>query len=291
MRRIAEIVGRLADAGPHGHRHQPRYGLRGAVLRAGDRDAGWPDRARRITRQGVWAIVLGHTRFDLAGTALRSPGGGATGPRIHAHRLVSGRGARRPIAARSCPRWRLTGRPGPLTIECCVIVRRPRKAWPFAHLRRRIHDLASTRVHGAALSATALLVSSTVGLGQSAAPAPLKVVGAFATPIEEPWDGVIDTALKAAQAAGRIDLHHAGRHRLRRPDGAVPCARWRPTAPDIIFGDAFGNARRRPGGRRGQPRHRVRVRLRRWTRRTPTCRCSTTGSTSRPTWRACWPAA
>ena len=63
----------------------------------------------------------------------------------------------------------------------------------------------------AALAATALLVAGLpAAFAQSPsamAPAgpPLKVVGAFATPIEEPWDGVIDSALKAAAAAGTID--------------------------------------------------------------------------------------
>ena len=33
----------------------------------------------------------------------------------------------------------------------------------------------------------------------------LKVFGAFATQIEEPWDGVIHAALEAEKAAGRID--------------------------------------------------------------------------------------
>ena len=33
----------------------------------------------------------------------------------------------------------------------------------------------------------------------------LKVFGAFATPIEEPWDGAINTALTAAKTAGEID--------------------------------------------------------------------------------------
>jgi basic membrane protein A len=69
----------------------------------------------------------------------------------------------------------------------------------------------------------------------------LKVFGAFATPIEEPWDGVIHSALNRAQDDGLIeyeftdDIGYAGdmervlRQVVERDQ------------PDIIFGDAFGN--------------------------------------------------
>jgi basic membrane protein A and related proteins len=69
-----------------------------------------------------------------------------------------------------------------------------------------------------------------------------RVFGAFATAIEEPWDGVIHRALEAEQAAGRIqyswtdDLGYAGdmeRELLQVSQGD--------NAPHIIFGDAFGN--------------------------------------------------
>jgi basic membrane lipoprotein Med (substrate-binding protein (PBP1-ABC) superfamily) len=69
----------------------------------------------------------------------------------------------------------------------------------------------------------------------------IKVFGAFATQIEEPWDGVIHTALEAEQAAGRIeysftdDIGYAGdMERVLRETAEQD-------APDIIFGDAFGN--------------------------------------------------
>jgi len=70
----------------------------------------------------------------------------------------------------------------------------------------------------------------------------LRVFGAFATQIEEPWDGVIHRALEKEQAAGRIeysytdDLGYSGdmeRELLEVSQGE--------NAPDIIFGDAFGN--------------------------------------------------
>ncbi len=77
---------------------------------------------------------------------------------------------------------------------------------------------------------------------EAAAPAgPLVVFGAYATAIEEPWDGVIHSALNAAQADGRItytysdDIGYAGdMERILREVAEE-------TGPDIIFGDAFGN--------------------------------------------------
>jgi basic membrane lipoprotein Med (substrate-binding protein (PBP1-ABC) superfamily) len=69
----------------------------------------------------------------------------------------------------------------------------------------------------------------------------LTVFGAFATQIEEPWDGVIHNALLAEQEAGRIDytftddIGYAGdMERVLRETAEQE-------APDIIFGDAFGN--------------------------------------------------
>lgn len=69
----------------------------------------------------------------------------------------------------------------------------------------------------------------------------LQVFGAFATQIEEPWDGVIHTALEAEAEAGRIeytftdDIGYAGdMERVLRETAEAD-------APDIIFGDAFGN--------------------------------------------------
>ncbi len=65
--------------------------------------------------------------------------------------------------------------------------------------------------------------------------------GAFATPIEEPWDGVIHVALQKAADEGKIkyeytdDIGYAGdMERVLREvsDGKKPAA---------IFGDAFGN--------------------------------------------------
>ncbi len=94
-----------------------------------------------------------------------------------------------------------------------------------------------------ALTAVALVAAACQG---AATPGPgtdgkLKVFGAFATQIEEPWDGVIHTALEKEKAAGRIDytfsddIGYAGdMERVLRETSEKD-------APDIIFGDAFGN--------------------------------------------------
>jgi basic membrane lipoprotein Med (substrate-binding protein (PBP1-ABC) superfamily) len=70
---------------------------------------------------------------------------------------------------------------------------------------------------------------------------PLTAFGAFATPIEEPWDGVIHSALLAAEADGLIeyeftdDIGYAGdMERVLREVAEQQM-------PDMIFGDAFGN--------------------------------------------------
>jgi basic membrane lipoprotein Med (substrate-binding protein (PBP1-ABC) superfamily) len=67
------------------------------------------------------------------------------------------------------------------------------------------------------------------------------VYAAFATPIEEPWDGVIHEALQEAADAGEIryewtdDIGYAGdMERVLREVAEQQ-------EPDIIFGDAFGN--------------------------------------------------
>ena len=70
---------------------------------------------------------------------------------------------------------------------------------------------------------------------------PLQVFGAYATAIEEPWDGVIHSALQAEEKAGRIeykfvdDIGYAGdMERVLRETAEEE-------QPDVIFGDAFGN--------------------------------------------------
>ncbi len=72
-------------------------------------------------------------------------------------------------------------------------------------------------------------------------PGKLAVFGAYATAIEEPWDGVIHAALNQAMADGRIDytytddIGYAGdMERILREVAEK-------NKPAVIFGDAFGN--------------------------------------------------
>jgi len=89
-----------------------------------------------------------------------------------------------------------------------------------------------------ALLALTVTASGTTVLSQDE---PLKVFGAYATQIEEPWDGVIHAALNAKAEAGDIeytwqdDIGYAGEMELTLIDVAET------VQPDIIFGDAFGN--------------------------------------------------
>lgn len=101
----------------------------------------------------------------------------------------------------------------------------------------------SVSVWLALLSVLALVVTACQSAtpGQSNESTKLKVFGAFATQIEEPWDGVIHTALEAEKVAGTIDytfqddIGYAGdMERVLREVANKD-------KPDIIIGDAFGN--------------------------------------------------
>jgi basic membrane protein A and related proteins len=92
-----------------------------------------------------------------------------------------------------------------------------------------------------ALATTATVLASGIATAAPSAKGKLKVFGAFATPIEEPWDGVIHTALTKAKNQGEIDysftddIGYSGNMErvLRQVAGK--------NKPDVIFGDAFGN--------------------------------------------------
>jgi basic membrane protein A and related proteins len=81
----------------------------------------------------------------------------------------------------------------------------------------------------------------------TATPAPeqpaakLKVFGAYATPIEEPWDGVIHAALLKAKDAGEIDYEYTENIGYSGDMERVLRETASQKKPDIIFGDAFGN--------------------------------------------------
>ena len=91
------------------------------------------------------------------------------------------------------------------------------------------------------LAATTLL-ALTMAASSSAVVAqdePLKVFGVYATQIEEPWDGVIHTALQAEEDAGRIVYDFVDDRGADMELALTEIAEI--DAPDIIFGDAFGN--------------------------------------------------
>ena len=92
-------------------------------------------------------------------------------------------------------------------------------------------------------AATALLALTVTAAGPAALAQdePLNVFGAYATQIEEPWDGVIHAALQAEADAGLInytfadDIGYSGDMELTLREVSEL------EQPDIIFGDAFGN--------------------------------------------------
>jgi len=97
--------------------------------------------------------------------------------------------------------------------------------------RRRalVAGLATLAIVGATVPAT---------LAQTT---PLKVVAAYSSVIEEPWDGVIHAALEAEAAAGTIT--HTYQDNIGYDGGMELALREiaESDTPDIIFGDSFGN--------------------------------------------------
>jgi basic membrane protein A and related proteins len=72
-------------------------------------------------------------------------------------------------------------------------------------------------------------------------PAKLKVFGAFATPIEEPWDAVIHASLLKAKDAGEIDYEFTENIGYSGDMERVLRETASQKNPAVIFGDAFGN--------------------------------------------------
>ncbi len=98
----------------------------------------------------------------------------------------------------------------------------------------------STRRHLLVAGGTALVLAAAAAPG-AFAQEPLKVNAAYSSVIEEPWDGVIHTALEAEAAAGRIV--HTWQDGIGYDGGMELALREiaESEAPDIIFGDSFGN--------------------------------------------------
>ncbi|NTW08322.1 MAG: BMP family ABC transporter substrate-binding protein, partial [Anaerolineaceae bacterium] len=69
----------------------------------------------------------------------------------------------------------------------------------------------------------------------------VKVFGAFATPIEEPWDGVIHAALLKAKEDGKIDYTYQDNIGYSGDMERILTEVATQQKPDAIFGDAFGN--------------------------------------------------
>ncbi len=99
-----------------------------------------------------------------------------------------------------------------------------------------------------------VVVAFLAGMLASCAPAPaatptaapaastkVKVYGAYATPIEEPWDGVIHAALLKAKEAGTIDYEYTENIGYSGDMERVLREIADKQKPDAIFGDAFGN--------------------------------------------------
>ncbi|MCI0520661.1 MAG: BMP family protein [Chloroflexi bacterium] len=94
-----------------------------------------------------------------------------------------------------------------------------------------------------------VLVAQLVGCAPAAQPTPaaeegpkkLKVFGAFATPIEEPWDGVIHSALLKMQEEGKIEYEYTENIGYSGDMERILQETAEQKKPDIIIGDAFGN--------------------------------------------------
>jgi basic membrane protein A and related proteins len=72
-------------------------------------------------------------------------------------------------------------------------------------------------------------------------PKKIKVFGAYATPIEEPWDGVIHQALLKAKEDGKIDYEYTENIGYAGDMERILQETADQKKPDIIIGDGFGN--------------------------------------------------
>ena len=99
---------------------------------------------------------------------------------------------------------------------------------------------AALAVVSPAVHATTVPPDTTASSDTAAASGePLLVYGVFATPLEEPWDGAIHTAIEAVAESGAIEYKWVdGLGDIGR-DGARPARHHRDRRPDLIIGDAF----------------------------------------------------
>lgn len=85
-----------------------------------------------------------------------------------------------------------------------------------------------------------LLAGATVSVSQAQAKV-LKVFGAYATPLEEPWPNVIHQALLAAEKDGQITYKHTDNIGYTGDMEKVLRDAADKEQPDLIIGDGFGN--------------------------------------------------
>ena len=119
------------------------------------------------------------------------------------------------------------------------------RAWRPTSLIALVALLAAA-CGGAAPSASAPAASAPAASEPAASPASpaaqtVKVFGAFATEIEEPWDGVIHSALEGEKAAGRVDYSFQDAIGYSGDMERVLREVAERDQPAVIFGDAFGN--------------------------------------------------
>ncbi len=102
---------------------------------------------------------------------------------------------------------------------------------------------APTAAPAAPTAAPAAPTAAPAAAEPTAAPAAgkLKVFAAYATPLEEPWDGVIHKALLAEKDAGTIDYKWQDNIGYSGDMEKVLRQEAEQNSPDVIFGDAFGN--------------------------------------------------
>lgn len=108
--------------------------------------------------------------------------------------------------------------------------------------RRLLHRQAPARAAASLFVGLALVLAACQGgASPSAGAGKPSVFGAFATEIEEPWDGVIHAALEAEKAAGRIDYKFQDAIGYSGDMERVLREVAEKDKPAIVFGDAFGN--------------------------------------------------
>ena len=108
-------------------------------------------------------------------------------------------------------------------------------------LKKLFGPLAILIILSVLMTACAPAATPTLTPTEEAGPTKLKVFGAFATPIEEPWDGVIHQALNKAKDAGTIDYTYTENIGYSGDMERVLREVCEQQKPNLILGDAFGN--------------------------------------------------